>query len=56
MQLQQHAGAAAASAAQLIPANFTPLKALPIHMLNSGNKDRWVPALRKSPEFLASAR
>jgi hypothetical protein len=42
--------------ARLVPAGFTPLRALPVHMLNAGNKDRWTPTLRKSPEFLASNR
>jgi hypothetical protein len=48
--------AASVTDARLVPAGFTPLKALPVHMLNAGNKDRWIPALRKSPEFLVSER
>jgi hypothetical protein len=48
--------AASVEAVRLVPAGFTPLRAQPVHMLNAGNKDRWVPALRKSPEFLASNR
>jgi hypothetical protein len=47
---------ASAPALRLIPAKYTPLKEMPIHMLNAGYKDRYTPALRKSPEFLASAR
>jgi len=42
--------------AKLEPAGYTPLKAMPVHMLNIGSKDRWTPELRKSPELLASAR
>ncbi len=48
--------AASAMTATLVPAGFTPLRAMPVHMLNAGNKDRWIPTLRKSPEFLASNR
>jgi hypothetical protein len=48
--------AASTTVAVLVPAGFTPLRSLPIHMLNAGNKDRWTPTLRKSPELLASAR
>jgi hypothetical protein len=48
--------AASATAVSLVPAGFTPLKALPVHMMNAGNKDRWIPTLRKSPEFLVSER
>jgi hypothetical protein len=44
------------TAATLVPAGFTPLKVLPVHMLNTGYKDRWTPALRKTPELLASNR
>lgn len=45
-----------ATAAKLMPAGYTPLQAQPVHMLNAGNKDRWTPAFRKSPELLASAK
>jgi hypothetical protein len=48
--------AVSAVSARLEPAGFTPLKALPVHMLNAGNKDRWTPAMRKTPEMIASAR
>jgi len=48
--------ATTATVATLVPAGFTPLKAQPVHLLNAGNKDRWMPELRKSPEFLASGR
>jgi hypothetical protein len=48
--------AASASVARLVPAGFTPLKVQPVHMLNSGYKEQWTPALRKTPELLASAR
>lgn len=47
---------AAATSATLVPAGFTPLRAQPVHLLNSVNKDRWIPALRKSPVLLASGR
>jgi len=49
---------AAATTAQvkLIPAGFTPLKEMPVHMLNAGYKDRNTPALRKTPVLMASAR
>lgn len=45
-----------ATGVKLLPAGFTPLQAQPVHMLNTGYKDRWTPALRKSTEFLASSR
>ena len=48
--------AAAAPAAKLVPAGLTPLRPMPIQLLNAGNKDRWTPPLRKSPEYLAAAR
>jgi len=47
---------ASATAARMVPAEFTPLKAQPVHMLNAGNKDRWIPALRKPAEILVSER
>jgi hypothetical protein len=47
---------ASTTTAMLVPAGYTPLKAQPVHLLNEGNKDRWIPALRKSPDFLASNR
>ncbi len=55
-QIQPHSESAASQTAKLIPAGFTPLRAMPIRLLNAGNKDRWAPSLRKSPEYLASAR
>jgi len=45
-----------ASGAKLVPAGFTPLQAQPVHMLNTGYKDSWEPALRKTPELLAANR
>jgi len=45
-----------ATGAKLMPAGFTPLQAQPVHILNTGYKDRWVPALRKTPELLAANR
>lgn len=56
-QMRAHMPAAASTtAASLMPTGYTPLKALPIHMLNAGNKDRWMPALRKPPVLIASGR
>jgi hypothetical protein len=48
--------ATSATTATLVPAGFTPHKALPVRMLNAGSKDRWIPTLRKSPELLISER
>ena len=45
-----------ATGAKLLPAAFTPLQAQPVHMLNTGYKDRWTPTLRKTPELLAANR
>ncbi len=56
-QIRTHSPAdASATSATLVPAGFTPLRAQPVHLLNAGNKDRWIPALRKPPVFLASGR
>jgi hypothetical protein len=56
-QLPVHTSAAASTtAAKLVPTDFTPLRSMPIHVLNAGNKDRWTPPLRKTPELLASSR
>jgi len=40
---------ASAPTARIVPAGFTPLRVLPVHMLNAGYKDRFTPTLRKSP-------
>jgi len=45
-----------ATGAKLMPAGFTPLQAQPVHMLNTGYKDQWIPTLRKTPELLAANR
>ena len=45
-----------ATGAKLMPAGFTPLQAQPVHMLNTGYKDQWIPTLRKTPELLAENR